>query len=117
MVYTLDLKDKRLLYELDLDSRQSFNSLARKIKLGKTALVNRINHLQKEGIIKQFHTVIDTGKLGYISFRLLLNLHNASPEKEQEIIDFLKKKDKVIWVVSVEGEYNVGATMLVRVNQ
>lgn len=114
MTYNLDLKDRRLLYELDLNSRQSFNELARKVKLSKTALVNRMNNLQKEGVIKQFHTVVDTGKLGFIAFRLLLNLQNASPEKEEEIIDFLKKKEIVTWIVSIEGEYNIGALVLTK---
>lgn len=114
MTYNLDLKDRKLLYELDLNSRQSFSELSKKIKLSKTALINRISNFQKEGIIKQFHTVIDTGKLGLIAFRLLLNLQNASPEKEQEIIEFLKKKDSVTWVVSIEGEYNIGALSLTK---
>ena len=39
--------------------------------------------MKEEGIIKQFHTVVDIGKLGYISFRLYLNLQNTTPEKEQ----------------------------------
>lgn len=114
MVYNLDLKDRRLLYELDLNSRQSFNELSKKIKLSKTAIINRLNNLQKEGIIKRFHTVIDTGKLGYISFRLLLKLQNTTPDKEDEIIEFLKKKDIVTWVVSIEGEYNIGALILAK---
>jgi len=114
MAYKLDLKDKKLLYELDLNSRQSFNEIARKIKLSKNAVAYRINNLQKEGIIKQFHTVIDTGKLGYISFRLYLKLQNASPKKEQEIIDFLKKKEIVTWVVSIEEDYTLGALILTK---
>lgn len=110
----LDVKDKRLLYELDLNSRQSVNSLARKLKLGKTATNYRLNQLQERGIIKQFHTILDVGKLGYISFRLYLKLQNASPQKEQDIIDFLKNKKEVTWLVSIEGDYNIGALILVK---
>lgn len=114
MEYKLDLKDKKLLYELDLNSRQSFNELSRKLKLSKNSVIYRINNLQKLGIIKQFHTVIDTGKLGYTSFRLYLKLQNSSPKKEQEIIEFLKSKEIVTWVVSIEEDFNIGALILTK---
>ncbi|MBS3146692.1 Lrp/AsnC family transcriptional regulator, partial [Candidatus Woesearchaeota archaeon] len=52
MLNKLDLKDKRLLYELDLDSRQSFNELGKKLSLSKSSVIYRINNMQKSGIIK-----------------------------------------------------------------
>lgn len=112
MVHKLDLKDKRLLYELDLNSRQSFNELSRKLKLSKTAVLYRINNLRKEGIIKQFQTVINFGKLGFIGFRLYLKLQGITPKKKEEIIEFFKQKDIVAWVVSIEGEYDIGLLIL-----
>ena len=114
MVYKLDLKNRKILYELDINSRQSFSTIARKVGLSKTALINRMSNLQKEGIIKKFHTVIDTGKLGYMPFRLLINLQNASPEKENEILGYLKEKPIVTWLVSIQGEYDIGALVLVK---
>lgn len=114
MVYKLDLKNKKLLYELDLNSRQPFNELARKLKLSKTAVLYRINHLKKEGIIKQFQTVIDIGKLGFIGFRLYLSLQGTTPQKKKEIIEFFKQKSIVAWVVSIEGEYDLGILVLTK---
>ena len=114
MLNKLDLKDKRLLYELDLDSRQSFNELGKKLSLSKSSVIYRINNMQKSGIIKQYHTVLDIGKLGYISFRLYVKLQNTTPEKEQEIIDFLKNKEIVTWIVSIDGDYNIGCLILVK---
>ena len=114
MGYNLDLKDRKLLYELDINSRQSFNEIAKKVGISKTAILNRVNNLQKDGIIKSFHTIIDTGKLGYMPFRLLISLQNCSPEKEQEIIDFLKNNNIVTWIVSIEGDYDIGALILVK---
>ena len=111
-MHRLDLKDKKLLYELDLNSRQSFNELARKLKLSKNAVIYRISNLKKGGIIKRFHTVVDIGKLGYASFRVYLKLQNTTPKKEKEIISFLKQKDMVTWLVSIEGDYHLGALIL-----
>jgi len=114
MIYKLDLKDKKLLYELDTNSRQSFNELSRKLKLSKTAVTYRINNLKKEGIIKQFQTVINFGKLGFIGFRLYLKLQGATPQKKDEIIEFFKQKEIVAWAVSIEGEYDLGFLILVK---
>ncbi len=110
----LDRKDRRILYELDIDSRQSFNKIAKKVKLSKDSVIYRIRKMQSEGIIKRFHTVIDVGRLGFISFRLYLKLQNTTPDKEREIIEFLKKKRIVTWLVSIEGEYDVGMWILTK---
>ncbi len=72
-MFKLDLKDRKLLYELDCNSRQTIQQLAKKIGLSKDAVNYRINKLIRNGIIKSFNAVIDTGKLGFISFRLFLN--------------------------------------------
>ena len=110
----LDLKDRKILYELDLNSKQSFNELAKKVGLSKDSIIYRINNLQKEGIIKQFHTVIDANKLGLISFRIYLKFQNTTPKKEEEIIEYLKKQNNIVWLVSIEGEYDLGMWVLAK---
>ena len=110
----LDLKDRKILYELDINSRQSYHEIAKKIGLGKDSVIYRINKLQEISIIKQFHTVIDVGKLGFISFRLYLKLQNITPEKEAEIIEFLKNQKIVTWLVSIDGEYDLGMWILTK---
>jgi hypothetical protein len=39
----IDLKDRRILYELDVDSRQSFRNIGRKVGLLKDVVVSRVN--------------------------------------------------------------------------
>ncbi|MBS3172333.1 Lrp/AsnC family transcriptional regulator [Candidatus Woesearchaeota archaeon] len=112
MTYKLDLKDKKILYELSINSRQSFNELAKKTRLNKNSIAYRINNLQKVGIIKKFHALIDVTKLGYLVFKLSLNFQNTTPQKEKEIIDFLKAKDMVSWLASIEGSYNIEAIII-----
>lgn len=114
MGYKLDLKDKKLLYELDLNSRQSFGDIGKKIGLSKNSVKNRIDNMKQEVLIKQFHTVVDISKLGFISFRLYIKLRNVTSEKQNEIIEFLKKKDIVTWIVSIEGKYDLGALILAK---
>ncbi|MCD4759599.1 Lrp/AsnC family transcriptional regulator [archaeon] len=113
-MFKLDLKDRKILYELDTNSRQSYHEIAKKVGLSKDSIIYRINKLQENGIIKQFHTVIDVGKLGFISFRLYLKLQNTTQKKESEIIEFLKKQKIITWIVSIDGEYDLGMWILTK---
>lgn len=108
----LDLKDRKLLYELDQNSRQTFQQLAKKIGLSKDAVKYRINKLIEIGIIKSFNAVIDTGKMGFISFRIFLRFFQTSPEKEKEIIDFLLSNKNLVWLVQVEGNWDINTLFL-----
>ena len=62
----LDLKDKKLLYELDMHARQPNSQLAKKVGLSKQAVQYRISRLQEKGIIKGFYPVINVPKLSYL---------------------------------------------------
>ncbi|MCK5025128.1 MAG: Lrp/AsnC family transcriptional regulator, partial [Nanoarchaeota archaeon] len=108
----LDLKDRKLLYELDCNSRQTVQQLARKIGLSKDAVKYRINRLLKDRIIKSFNAVIDTGKLGFTSFRFFLKFYQLSPEKEKEILDFLQKNKNLVWFVQSEGNWDINTWFL-----
>lgn len=111
MSHKLDIKDKKLLYELDLDSKQSFNQLAKKLRISKNAIGYRIHNLVENGLIKNFQTILDLGKLGFTVYRMYLKFQNTTPEKELEIIEFLKQRKIVTWLVSVEGDYDLALTI------
>lgn len=114
MSVKLDKRDRQLLYELELNSRQSLKELAKKLRLSKNAVAYRLKNLQEQGVIKHFVTALNVGRLGLISFRVYLKLEGATPDKEQEIIGFLKAKSIVTWVVSVEGDYTVGMVAMTK---
>lgn len=110
----LDIKDRKILYELDTNSRQSYHEIAKKVGLSKDSIIYRINKLKESDIIKKFHTLIDVGKLGFISFRLYLKLQNTTPEQESEIIEFIKDQKIVTWCASIDGDYDLGMWILVK---
>ena len=62
---SLDLKDRKILYWLDINSRQSNAKIAKKTGLSKQVVGFRIKRLIKEHIIHSFYTVIDISKLGF----------------------------------------------------
>ena len=67
----LDLKDRKILYELDINARRSDSEIAKKVGLGRDVVRYRIQRLQREGYINYFMTLLNTMKLGYDWYRTL----------------------------------------------
>ncbi|MEW6328987.1 MAG: Lrp/AsnC family transcriptional regulator [Candidatus Micrarchaeota archaeon] len=103
----LDVKDRKILYQLDLDSRQPVSLTAKKVGLSKQAADYRIKQLLKKGVISGFYTVTSSAKLGYTQYKIYLRLGSISAEEEKELIDYLVKHPKTIFVVSIIGKYDL----------
>jgi DNA-binding Lrp family transcriptional regulator len=110
----LDLKDRKILYHLDLDSRQSFRSLGKKVGLSKDVVTSRVNKLIENNIIYNFYTNIDFSKLGYNVYRYYFSYQYITPEKKEEIINYFVKNKYSLWVTSVEGQYDLSVYMAVK---
>jgi len=103
----LDMKDKKILYELDMNARQPMSQIAKKVRLSKETVNYRIKRLEKKGIIEGYFAVIDAMNLGYAFYRIMLRFQNVDSKKEQEIIDYIKKLPNVAWLASLEGNWDL----------
>ena len=110
----LDKKDKDLLYLLDIDGRLTYSQLARRTKMSKQLVKYRIERLENEGFIKGYFPMIDTSKLGYITFRLYLKFKNITPTKKEEIIGYLKKQKSIWAVVLISGKWDIALGISVK---
>jgi len=110
----LDLKDKKILFELDFKARMTYSQLAKKVGLSKQGAEYKLNNLIKKDIIKGFYPVINVPKLGYKYCRLLVTLQNTTKEKYQEIVDYLIKHNKVFWLFKMHGIYDFLIVIWVR---
>ena len=66
----MDKKDRKLLYYLSLNSRESHTQLSKKIGLSKNSVKYRIERLQKEGVIKQFTIMPNFSKCKLDTFNM-----------------------------------------------
>jgi len=107
MAYKLDLKDRKILYELDLDCRQSCSQIGKKVGLSTDVVNYRIKKLEEEKIITQYQLIVNLAKLGIIQFKLCLGFHHLTSEKLEEMIEKLKKKEEVKWIVSCNGNWDM----------
>jgi len=104
----LDAKDLKIMYELDINSRQSNSSIGKKVRLEKSVVAYRIKRLVEKGFIKKFYTIIDTGRLGYRGYRIYLKWQFINEEKEREIIRYLIERPFTWWVGTAIGEWSLG---------
>lgn len=106
-MYKLDLKDRKILYELDTNARQPLSKIAKKVHLTREAVLYRLNKLKAQGIIRKFLTVINMTKLGYTHHKVFVKLHNITETKEKELINDLVKNPLISWIASCDGAYSL----------
>jgi len=110
----IDLKDRKILYQLDLDSRQSLTQIGKKVGLKKDVVSYRIKRMQDEGIIKNFWTAINTFKLGYNVFRIYINFHYVSTQIKDDIIQYFTNYKNAWAVASVKGPIDLDTIIWVK---
>jgi Lrp/AsnC family leucine-responsive transcriptional regulator len=110
----LDTIDKNILYQLDLNSRQTISNIGKKINLSKANVGYRIKRLQEWGVIKNFYTVIDTFKLGYTSQRFYIIFENINQDIEKKIINYFINNKYTWWVGRTSGRFDLVVIIWVR---
>ncbi len=105
--FKLDLKDKKILYELDLNSRQPCSKIAKKVGLSVEVVNYRIKKLEEEKIITHYQVIVNLAKLGILQFKICLSFQHLNSEKLDLIIEKLKKNKSIKWIVSCQGNWDL----------
>lgn len=103
----LDLKDKKILYELDRNARQPLSLIAKKVGLSRESVLYRQRKYIDNGIIRNYLSVINLAKLGFTHHKIYLKLHNISEQQEKEMISILVKNPFISWVASCDGGFSM----------
>lgn len=101
---TLDEIDTKILNQLQQNSRITIRELSEKLYLSSTPIHERIKKLEKDGIIKQYITLLDPKKLNkdlvvYIS----VNLIKHTKEAVDKFMDDVNKLDEVLECYYISG--------------
>lgn len=102
----IDLKDKKILYQLSLNARQSLKQLGKKVDLSKNTVDYRIKKLEKHGIIQNYYTFIDGIRLGYTVLRIYFIFQYITEDIKKEIIDYFVKTKSAVVIYSLQGGYD-----------
>jgi len=113
-MYKFDLKDRKIIYELDLNCRQSNTEIGKKVGLKKDVVGYRIKKMQDEGVIKNFWSEINTFKLGYKIYRIYINFQDVSLDVKNEIIKYFSNYKNAWTVMSVKGPVDFDVMLWVK---
>ncbi len=102
----LDLRDRKILQQLDRNARQSDADIAKKVGISKQVAHYRIQKLQENGIISHFYTIVNTGVLGLNSHYVFLQLERINQQQEKELLQKIHALEYVGWLVSGTGRWD-----------
>lgn len=106
MIAELDKINRKILYELDWNARQSDAQIAKTLKISRSVANYRIKRLEEERYITGYYTVIDASKLGYYTAAIKLELLGASTQQEQQLEKYLLEHKQVFYISEVDGDYD-----------
>ncbi|MBT4604095.1 Lrp/AsnC family transcriptional regulator [archaeon] len=103
----IDLKDRRILYELCLNARASSSFIAKKVGLSSQLVDYRMKRLEKLDVIQGYYSCIDISKVGYSIFKIYIRLQNLSKEEEEKMINDLSQSPQITWVAQCDGAWDL----------
>ena len=109
-----DVKNRKILAELDANARQTTSEIAKKVGISSQLTGHRITGLIENKTIGRFLTIFNFRKLGYDAYYVLVELQHVTKEKEEEIISFIGKQPSCVWLVSLYGRHALLFTILAK---
>jgi Lrp/AsnC family leucine-responsive transcriptional regulator len=110
----IDLIDKKLLCELDINCRIPISKLAKKLRIGRNVANYRISILEKKGIISNYICSVNLGLLGYKTYKIFFRIVSSKKELEEKFVKELLKNEKSLHVIKTEGSFDYSATIAVK---
>lgn len=102
-ITTTDAKDLKILALLRDDGRMSYEAIAEEVGLAQSTVGDRVNRLEKTGVIKRFTVDIDAEVIG-MSVTAFLFIEKASTVPAGEIEDELREMPEVLELHRVTGD-------------
>ncbi len=109
----LDALDRKILFELDCDSRQSFSDLARKVRHGRDTVEYRVERLIGRGIIRECTSMVNLYKLGLTIYKTYFHLRNER-ERTKEFFQYVRAHPQVYRVAIYDGNWDINVATVAR---
>lgn len=110
----LDALDRKILYELDLNSRISVPALARKVRVSAARARYRLSRLIQGGAIHSFVTIVDYRRLGLRAYTADYKLREVGPAALERLLRPLTRHPNILDVFTTEGSFDVKISFLVQ---
>lgn len=103
----LNVKDRKILAELDLNARASFQEIGKRAGLSKESVIYRVKNLEKNGVIQRYATLVNFAKLGYTGYAVYSRFQNVNEALKNEIIEYISAMPEVYWIALVGGRFDI----------
>lgn len=104
---SLDGKDKKILEVLQKDARLPVSKIAKKVQMPADSVKYRIKRLEKIGVIRFYHAVLNFALLGNPMYSYtLFSFFSINEDEEKQFINFLTSEPKVTWVSKISGKWD-----------
>ena len=117
MIEKLDLKDRKILNEIEMNARITHSQLAKKLKTSKQVIKYRIEALEKQNIIQGYFAIIDILKLGFTPHVLYFKFVNLTSQKEQQWHKQIDKHPSVMSSGKNAGAWDLTVVIRAKNNQ
>ncbi len=108
------MKDRKILYEIDLNARLGTSVLGKKVGLSQEGTFYRLKRLERQGIISGYMTFLNFGKIGYTGYAVYARFQNVTKEEKKNIIEELKQHDHVYWIAEFGGKFDLAFAIMAK---
>jgi DNA-binding Lrp family transcriptional regulator len=105
-MYPLDALDKQILTILQRDGRTTHVEIGRLLNTSHTRIRDRVQRMEKAGVITGYRAVIDPSLLGY-AIQCLVHVQVDQQADFEQFVQQLLELDEVVEVVNITGEFDV----------
>lgn len=102
----LDLIDQKIVYELDINSSQSFLELSEKLNIPNETISFRVKRLEKNGYIKNFITTVNVSNLNSFYYKFFFKFQKTTPKIEEQIIKYLYTNGGIAYLAKLDGRFD-----------
>ena len=106
----VDKIDIQILECLEEEARIPASKIANKLNVDSKTIINRMKKLKKEGIIKAYHTIFNSLRMGYSPYNIIFKIKRK--EFVNKVYDFIKNESLCYLAAKLEGEYDLIGTFL-----
>ena len=107
----LDVKDYKILRELDLNFRKPFSQIAKKVGLSKNSVSLRFEKLKP--FVAHAAVGINNELLGYKIVKVFYTFDFYDDMTEKHVIQELKKHKNILWAARFYGPFDISICLLV----
>jgi DNA-binding Lrp family transcriptional regulator len=102
----MDALDRRILFEVAENARESHSVLARKLRVSRETFDYRLKKLKKEGIVINSQARINISNFIYGAYILLIRCHGLTGQTEAAILEKMNKNRSTHFIGKIGGSYD-----------